>query len=88
MFDKNNEIIRKQQEQKVLSDASLPKKLTPKEEFRAQLKSDEKARVAMTEKLSFEICASLIAYEVKGILVTINRQLAKGGVPTGKPFSI
>jgi len=29
--------------------------------------------VGITEKVTFEICASLIAYEVKEILGTINR---------------
>ena len=37
------------------------------------LRTDDKRRCAITEKLTFEICASLIAYEVKAILGTINR---------------
>jgi len=43
------------------------------EELKRQLRTDEKGKCAVTEKLTFEICASLIAFEVKTILGTISR---------------
>jgi len=44
----------------------------------------------ITEKLTFEICASLIAYEVKEILSTINRQAPTpiNGRKSNNEFSI
>jgi len=65
MLEKNNQIRQKQQ--------SVDKPKSPGSEFKSQLRDDKQRLCAVTEKLTFEICASLIAFEVKNILGTIKR---------------
>ena len=78
MLEKNNKIRQKQQKVEICP------QLTEQKET---LKIDEKRRSALTEKLTFEICASLIAYEVKAILGTINRQRSDSGKRPAKNMS-
>ena len=55
------------------AEAAVPANDQKPTELQEILRTDEKRKCAVTEKLTFEICASLIAYEVKTILGTINR---------------